>query len=145
MGKPARWAIETKLTIDCLADDLAALLDHLEIEQAVVGGISLGSAVAVNAALRYPERVLGPWFFRGRPGSIGRCRRTCDCIRMIAELIRSVGAREGLERFRRTAEFQAMERESPDCAKSLDRPVRAAASRGMRRSAGSVDRRNAVP
>ena len=38
---------------------------------------------------------------------------------MIAEFLRSAGAREGLERFRRTAEFTAMERESPDCATSL--------------------------
>ena len=38
---------------------------------------------------------------------------------MIADLLQSVGAKEGLERFRQTAEFQAMEGQSPDCAKSL--------------------------
>src|SRR5271165_1473207 len=48
-----------KLTIASLADDLVALLDHLAISRAVVGGISLGAAVAVNTALRHPERVLG--------------------------------------------------------------------------------------
>ncbi len=109
---------ETKLTIDGLADDLVALLDHLEIEQAVVGGISLGSAVSINTALRYPERVSA--LVLSRPAWIDR--PVPENVRLysgIAELLQSVGAREGLERFRRTAEFQAMERESPDCAKSL--------------------------
>ena len=96
-----------KLKIAALADDLVALLDHLKIERAVVGGISLGSAVAVNTALRYPERVLG--LVLSRPAWIDR--PLPDNVRhfsLIAGLLHSVGAKEGLERFRRTAEFQAM-------------------------------------
>ena len=38
---------------------------------------------------------------------------------MIARLIRDLGPKEGLEHFRKTAEFQAMDRDSPDCARSL--------------------------
>jgi pimeloyl-ACP methyl ester carboxylesterase len=107
-----------KLRIDCLADDLVALLDHLRIERAVVGGISLGSAVSVNTALRYPERVSG--LVLSRPAWIDRpLPENVRLYTMIAELLGSVGAHEGLERFRRTAEFQAMERLSPDCAKSI--------------------------
>ena len=41
-----------KLTIATLADDLIGLIDHLGIKQTVVGGISLGAAVAVNVALQ---------------------------------------------------------------------------------------------
>ena len=41
------------------ADDLAALLDHLGIERAVVGGMSQGGFVSLRFALRYPQRVLG--------------------------------------------------------------------------------------
>ena len=40
-----------------LADDLKGLLDHLEIERAVVGGMSQGGFVALRFALKYPERV----------------------------------------------------------------------------------------
>ncbi|HEU0035232.1 MAG TPA: alpha/beta hydrolase [Kofleriaceae bacterium] len=40
-----------------LADDVVALLDHLRIERAVVGGISFGAGVAVATALRHPRRV----------------------------------------------------------------------------------------
>lgn len=44
------------LTFDRLADDLARLLDHLEVGRVVMGGISSGSGPAVRFALRHPER-----------------------------------------------------------------------------------------
>jgi len=47
------------LSWDRLADDLAALLEHLEIERSVVGGTSMGSAVALRFALRHPQRLKG--------------------------------------------------------------------------------------
>ena len=107
-----------KLTISALADDLVALLDHLEIEQAIVGGISLGAAVAANVAVRFPERVLGlvlsrpAWVDRPLPANV-------QLYTTIARLIRDLGPNEGLEHFRTTGVFQAMDRESPDCARSL--------------------------
>jgi pimeloyl-ACP methyl ester carboxylesterase len=39
------------------ADDLWRLLDHLEIEQAVLVGLSMGGRIAVEATLAAPERV----------------------------------------------------------------------------------------
>ncbi len=39
--------------------DVIALLDHLQIEQAVIGGTSLGANVALEAACAAPERVRG--------------------------------------------------------------------------------------
>lgn len=41
------------------AEQLAALLDHLGLERAVVGGTSLGANVAIELAVRHPERVEG--------------------------------------------------------------------------------------
>jgi 3-oxoadipate enol-lactonase len=41
------------------ADDLAALLDHLRIDRAVLGGMSQGGFVALRFALRYPDRTAG--------------------------------------------------------------------------------------
>ena len=41
------------------ADDCLALMDHLGIERAVVGGMSQGGFVALRAALRAPDRVRG--------------------------------------------------------------------------------------
>jgi pimeloyl-ACP methyl ester carboxylesterase len=49
-------------------EDLATLLDHLGIETAHVVGFSLGSAIAVDFSLAYPDRTrslvpVGPWVF----------------------------------------------------------------------------------
>src|SRR5690242_3125332 len=41
------------------ARQVAALLDHLELESAVVGGTSLGANVALELATREPERAHG--------------------------------------------------------------------------------------
>jgi pimeloyl-ACP methyl ester carboxylesterase len=40
-----------------LADDCIALLDHLELERPVIGGMSQGGYVSLRAALRHPDRV----------------------------------------------------------------------------------------
>ena len=40
------------------ADDLAGLLDHLDIERAVVGGMSQGGFVSLRFAMRFPARAL---------------------------------------------------------------------------------------
>jgi pimeloyl-ACP methyl ester carboxylesterase len=42
-----------------LAEDLTGLLDHLGVQQAVVGGMSQGGFIALRLALRHPERVVG--------------------------------------------------------------------------------------
>jgi 3-oxoadipate enol-lactonase len=47
------------LTWEQLADDLAALLDHLGIERAVIAGVSAGSGVVVRFGLRHPDRIAG--------------------------------------------------------------------------------------
>ena len=41
------------------ASDLLALLDHLGIGQAVLGGMSQGGFISLRAALKAPERVRG--------------------------------------------------------------------------------------
>jgi pimeloyl-ACP methyl ester carboxylesterase len=49
--------IDRDLELRYLADDVAALLDHLGIDQADVLGFSLGGGVALQLALDYPGRV----------------------------------------------------------------------------------------
>ncbi|RKN08048.1 alpha/beta fold hydrolase [Streptomyces radicis] len=39
------------------ADDIAALLDHLDVAQAVVGGVSMGGQITMEIQLRHPARV----------------------------------------------------------------------------------------
>jgi len=50
---------EPEASFDRLADDVAELMDECGVESAVVLGQSLGGAVALRFATRYPERVRG--------------------------------------------------------------------------------------
>lgn len=49
--------INRDITYENLSDDVAALLDYLKIERADVVGYSLGGGVAMQTAIRHPERV----------------------------------------------------------------------------------------
>jgi pimeloyl-ACP methyl ester carboxylesterase len=40
-----------------MVDDLCALMDHLRLDTAAVGGLSMGGNVALNFAIAHPERV----------------------------------------------------------------------------------------
>lgn len=50
---------EDEPSLDHMADDVAALLDRLNIDRAVVGGVSLGGYVTMAMLRRHPERVAG--------------------------------------------------------------------------------------
>jgi len=56
-------------TLDQLADDCVALLDALGIEKCVLAGMSMGGFMALNFALRYPQRLAGVVFIAAFPGA----------------------------------------------------------------------------
>lgn len=93
---------------DRLADDAAALLEHLGIERAVLAGISMGAAVALNMAERYPERAEGLFLIRNawadRPMS-------GELIRAYADLGRCL-RNGGEEAFRRTQGWELVKEPS---------------------------------
>ncbi len=71
-GKSSKPRVPDRYLVSEFADDVVALLDHLEIEHAVIGGLSLGANVAYEVALRHPDRVRAlvlemPVFARGVP------------------------------------------------------------------------------
>jgi pimeloyl-ACP methyl ester carboxylesterase len=49
--------IDRDFSYERLADDIAALLDHLKIERADLLGYSMGGGVAMQVAIRHPARV----------------------------------------------------------------------------------------
>lgn len=50
---------EDEPSLDLVADDVAAVLDELGIEQAVIGGLSMGGYVAMAFARRHAGRIAG--------------------------------------------------------------------------------------
>jgi len=49
--------INRDMTYDNLSDDVAALLDYLKVPNADIIGYSLGGGVAIDTAIRHPEKV----------------------------------------------------------------------------------------
>src|ERR1700693_3622343 len=49
--------IDRPLDVRLMADDIAALIDHLGLDATDVVGFSLGGGVALQTAIKYPSRV----------------------------------------------------------------------------------------
>ena len=58
-GRSDRPEDMQRYSMPLFAYQVRALLDHLELENAVVGGTSLGANVTLETAVRFPERVRG--------------------------------------------------------------------------------------
>lgn len=109
---------EDKISVEQFSEDLGALLDHLGLEHAVVGGISMGAATALHFALTHPERVLG--LVLARPAWLDESRAdNMKVFSTIAEFIRKHGAWQGAQRYQETAAYQEVLKVSPDNANSL--------------------------
>jgi len=107
-----------KISFATFADDLYAFLDALDLPQAVIGGISMGAAVALNFALRYPQRVLG--LILVRPAWLAeRLPANLHVYLTLAHFIRQVGPVLGMERFKETETYQNLLRTFPGSAASL--------------------------
>jgi pimeloyl-ACP methyl ester carboxylesterase len=58
-GRSDRPPDMTQYSMTFFSRQVEALLDHLEIEQAVIGGTSLGANVTLEGAFQFPERFRG--------------------------------------------------------------------------------------
>lgn len=117
-GKTRPLGPPEKIAFDQFADDLKALLDHLEIDRAVIGGISMGAGIALNFATRYPDRVLA--LILSRPAWLDA--PSCDNVRMfpeMAELIRSHGAKAAQAIFAAMPTFARVRDQSSDSASAV--------------------------
>lgn len=125
-----------QISLRTFADDLRALLNHLKIDRAVVGGISMGAAIALNFATRFPENVTG--LILSRPAWVdGPNPFNVKMFGLIANLINTVGPEEGLRLFQQSTEFAELQREFPDTAASFCNQFR---SPRARESAANLSR-----
>jgi pimeloyl-ACP methyl ester carboxylesterase len=108
-----------ELRFDAFADDIAALLDHLGVGRAAIGGISMGAATACAVALRHPARVLG--LALSRPAWLDG-PMPAENVRAYAEvaaLLRRAGPRAGRARFEASAAYRRLAARSSDAATSM--------------------------
>ena len=107
-----------EIGLSASADDLVDLIKYLELPGAVLGGISMGAAIALVFALRYPARAVG--LVLSRPASLDRPNPfNQKMFALIAKLIKTAGPEEGLRVFQALPAFKEIERQFPDTAHSL--------------------------
>jgi pimeloyl-ACP methyl ester carboxylesterase len=107
-----------KISIASFADDLLALLDTLALPRAIVGGISMGAAVALNFTLRNPGRARALVLSRAA-WLAGPMPENARIFSDIARLIGKHGAREGEMIFKQSSAYQEIARQSADVGESL--------------------------
>lgn len=104
-----------QLCFRTFGEDLRAFLDHLQIARAVIGGISMGAALSLHFALRWPERVAA--LVLSRPAWLeAPYDWNVRMFSLIAEFLRKHGAVQGLAEFKQTPEYQDALARWPDVA-----------------------------
>jgi pimeloyl-ACP methyl ester carboxylesterase len=121
LGDPAA------LTFNVFGDDLVAWLDHLGVARAIIGGISMGAGVALNVAVRYPERMAG--LVLSRPAWLAGPMPSENVARYaaLARLLRAVDAagdrdralRRALAELELSEDYRGLLAAFPDTAQSL--------------------------
>ena len=105
-------------SFDQFADDSIAILDHLGIEKANIGGLSMGSGISINIALRYPERVnklilLRPsWLCEKQPGHLA-------LVASVGQWIHEHGAEKAQQLLQKHPDYLALHKEVPKVAASI--------------------------
>jgi pimeloyl-ACP methyl ester carboxylesterase len=108
----------TNLSMATFADDALALLDHLGVKKAAIGGISLGAGIALRMAAYHPDRVSR--LVMARPAWVDQPSLATQAAYLaVAEVIERHGLRDGLSVMKQRPEYLALADASPDNAKSI--------------------------
>jgi pimeloyl-ACP methyl ester carboxylesterase len=107
-----------KLNFARMADDVADLLDHLAVEKAVIGGVSMGAGIALAFGLRHSERARGlvlsrpAWLDRPSPPNLGFAP-------ILADIVERHGISGAVPIFEQTEYYRELLSISPGTADSL--------------------------
>lgn len=111
--------VEDRCSFDAFADDVVALADELGFEKFIAGGISLGAGTALNAALRYPDRVAGLVMCRPAWLEHSQTARNVSAYELIADLLEHHETDEALSQFMASRLYLGVAAESESAAQSL--------------------------
>ncbi len=117
-GKTGEPGSVDRLNFSAMADDAAALLNHLSIETAVVGGVSMGAGIALAFCLKYPLRaraailVRPAWLNNPAPPNLAMFPE-------IAAIIQGVGIERGRELFEKSDTYAAWKEHYPPAVNSV--------------------------
>lgn len=116
-------------SMEIFADDVIALLDHLEIDRAVIGGMSMGGYVLFNLIERYPHRLRGACFITTRATAdddVGKARRL-----HLAQEVMKRGPHVIAEAFETMLFAEASLTERPKLVATVHEWMTSTASRGL--------------
>lgn len=136
-----------QLTLPAFGEDLSAFIAEMNWDNSfVLGGLSMGAALALKVAISFPERIKGlvllrpAWLDKPSPPHLA-------AFLEVANFLDAYGPWEGKELFCRTQVFRELETKSHACAHSIlqqfkpgDIEERAALFRGIVNSAPFPDR-----
>jgi pimeloyl-ACP methyl ester carboxylesterase len=138
---------EGPLTMERIADDGAALLGHLGVERAIVGGCSMGGYAAFAFVRRHPQRLAGLVLLDTRPGADSaeaKGTRAALAARVLAE-----GPKAAADALLPKLVGETSHRERPALVASLRERILAGSPRGIANAlhglAARADSRETLP
>jgi 3-oxoadipate enol-lactonase len=120
---------DSALTMEDLAAEVVALLDHLELERAVIGGLSLGGYVTFALLRMAPERFSGLVLANTRPQADSADGRTAR--RSMSELVRAKGTDAVADQMLPKLLGQTTKRTRPAIEQSVRRIIQSNAAPGV--------------
>jgi pimeloyl-ACP methyl ester carboxylesterase len=118
-GKTREPGNAAGLNFQTMAADALALLDHLSIEKAVVGGVSMGAAIALAFCLAHPQRTLAAiltrpaWLNQPEPPNLAM-------FPAIAAMIQNAGIEPARRLFEQSRMYAAWKEEYPPAATMVE-------------------------
>lgn len=117
-GRTYPLGLKKYLNFNQFSEDAHNLINHLNIKKIIIGGISMGSAVSIRFALRFPRLVEGLILIRPAWLNIKK-PENLHFFKLVSDLIKNYSPNEAAAYLSRNSEFKNLKREYPAVAESL--------------------------